>query len=171
MTTPADSLAPHEFGPTAADRPHQVTAGATFTAPGAIAVSPYLSAASGRAFNITTGYDNNGDGVFTDRPSRVASTTGGAIQTPYGPFLVDGSAGTIVTRNAGREPAAVRLDVRVSRVFRSSATSLVLAAFIENAFNRAIFEGINGVITAPSFGRPNRAVMPRRVSVTASVSF
>ena len=39
---------------------------------------------SGTHYNITTGFDNNGDGNFNDRPQYAAAGTPGAIQTPWG---------------------------------------------------------------------------------------
>ncbi len=161
-----------EFGPTAADRAHAANIGAHFTLPSAVSISPYLTAASGRVFNITTGLDNNADGIFTDRPAVVAPGTVGAIETAYGTFLADSADGAaIVTRNAGREPAMVRLDLRVSRAFRATAGSFVVAANVENVFNHANLEGVNGVVTSPSFGLAKRAASPRRVNFAASYSF
>jgi hypothetical protein len=37
--------------------------------------------------------------------------------------------------------------------------------------NHANFEGVNGVITSPTFGLPKRAGLPRRVNLAASFSF
>jgi hypothetical protein len=78
----------------------------------------------------------------------------------------------MVTRNAGREPFTLRLDVRISRAFTVSPNaSFVVAANVENALNRANFEGLNGVITSPSFGVANRAGVPRRLYLAAGFSF
>jgi hypothetical protein len=78
----------------------------------------------------------------------------------------------MVTRNAGREPYTLRLDVRVSRAFRFSANAaLILAANVENVLNRANFEGVNGVVTSSSFGIANRAGVPRRLYLAAGFSF
>jgi hypothetical protein len=136
-------------------------------------ISPYLTTASGRVFNLTTGFDNNGDGLFADRPAVVAANTPGAIQTPYGWLLADRPADAVmVTRNAGREPFTLRLDVRVSRAFNFSPNAaLVLAANVENVLNRANFEAVNGVVTSSSFGSANRAGVPRRLYVAAGFSF
>jgi hypothetical protein len=173
-TVPADgSRLDLEFGPTAFDREHSVTAGSNLTVAGGVMISPYLTTASGRVFNLTTGFDNNGDGLFADRPAIVAANTPGAIQTPYGWLLADRPADAgMVTRNAGREPYTLRLDVRVSRAFRFSANAaLILAANVENVLNRANFEGVNGVVTSSSFGIANRAGVPRRLYLAAGFSF
>jgi hypothetical protein len=162
-----------ELGPAAADRTHTATIGANMTLPAQVMVSPYLIAASGRVFNITTGFDNNGDGLFADRPALAVPGMPGAIDTPYGTFLADRPAGApMVMRNAGRDPAAVRLDLRVARSFRYGTGGMfVIAGNVANVFNRANFEGVNGVVTSPSFGVPKRAGSPRRVNLAASFSF
>jgi hypothetical protein len=173
-TTPSDGMRlDREFGPTAADRDHYATLGANLTVPGNVFVSPYLTAASGRPFNITTGFDNNGDGVFADRPGIAAAGMAGAIQTPQGWFLAGRpDDAPIVGRNSAREPAMLRLDLRVSRAFRhAGAASPVVAANVENLLNRANFEGMNGVVTSPSFGLPKRAGTARRITLSAGVSF
>jgi len=161
-----------EFGPAAADRAHSATAGAELMLPAGVLVSPYLTVASGHVFNLTTGFDNNGDGLFADRPAVVAAGTPGAIETAYGWLLANRpSDAVMITRNAGREPFTGRLDLRVARAFRRSKATLVLAANVENLLNRANFEGVNGVITSPSFGTANRAGLPRRVYAAAGFSF
>ena len=173
-TVPADgSRLDLEFGPTATDRDHSMTAGGNLTIAGGVQISPYLTTASGRVFNLTTGFDNNGDGLFADRPASVAANTPGAIQTPYGWLLADRPADAVMlTRNAGREPFTLRLDVRVSRAFRLSPNAqLVFAANVENVLNRANFEGVNGVVTSSSFGSANRAGVPRRLYAAAAFSF
>jgi hypothetical protein len=124
-------------------------------------------------FNITTGYDNNGDGIFTDRPALVAVDTPGAIHTPYGSLLASRPAEAVMLqRNAGRDPASVRFDLRASRAFRyRPGGALVVTASVENLLNRANFEGGNGVLTSSSFGDPKRAGSPRRISLSSGLSF
>jgi len=173
-TVPADgSRLDQEFGAAGADRTHAANIGANLTLPLGLFVSPYFIAASGRVFNITTGLDNNGDGLFADRPAVVAVGTPGAIQTVYGTFLPNRAADAdLAPRNSGRDPAMVRFDVRVARAFRyRAAGSFALAVNVENVFNRANFEALNGVVTSPSFGLPKRAGSPRRVNLAASFSF
>jgi hypothetical protein len=173
-TLPADgSRLDEEFGPAGAERAHAANIGAHFTLPGQLFVSPYVMAASGQVFNITTGLDNNGDGVFADRPAIVSPGTPGAIQTAYGSLLADRPADALIApRNFGRDPAMLRLDLRVARSFSSpTGASFVVAANVENLLNHANFEGVNGVVTSPSFGQPKRAGTPRRVNLAASFSF
>ena len=86
--------------------------------------------------------------------------------------LVPREHAALLPRNAGRDPATLRVDLRVARAFHTLAgSSFVLASNIENLLNRANFEGENGVVTSPLFGEPKRAGTPRRVTFSASVSF
>ena len=164
-TVPADSHhLESEYGYIAADRPHQVSAGGWMTFPGGLTVAPFVTFASGRAFNITTGFDNNLDGLFTDRPGVGTAGSSTAIDTPYGLFdLAPHAPDQIILRNAGREPRQIRVDVNVTQQFES--VGIYFGVDVENVFNRANFTGINGVLTSPSFGQPALALNPRRASV------
>jgi hypothetical protein len=172
-TAPADSYRlESEYGYTLADLPHQVSAGLWLAVPGGFIVSPYFTMASGRAFNITTGFDNNGDGLFMDRPAVGAAGGPNVVETPYGFFdLAPGPADEIILRNAGREPRQIRLDLNASRQWLVGGTSVYLAVDVQNVFNRANFAGFNGVLTSPNFDRPNLALNPRRASISFGVSF
>jgi hypothetical protein len=173
-TLPADSTdLAGEWGPLAADRTHSGNAGAHLTLPGGVVVSPYVLVASGRVVNLTTGLDNNADGTFTDRPALVTAGQPGSIATSYGHLLANPPAGALILeRNAGRDPRSIRLDLRLSRSFRYVAgATFVVAAGASNLMNRANLEGINGVVTSPTFGQPKRAAAPRRIDLSAGVSF
>jgi hypothetical protein len=173
-TLPADGARlDDDFGPTAGDRTHAANVSAHFSLPGQLFVSPYVTAVSGRVFNITTGFDNNGDGAFTDRPALVAAGTPGAIVTSYGIFSANPAPGDLlVGRNAGREPGEVRVDLRLARAFRvAPRATFVIAANVENLFNRANYEGVNGVVASPSFGLPKRAALSRHLNLSANFNF
>ena len=73
-----------------------------------------------RPYNITTGFDNNGDGDFNDRPQFAApgSIAGqaGAVGTQYGLLVASGGTG-VLRRNLGNLPWGVNLDMNVQRTF------------------------------------------------------
>jgi hypothetical protein len=173
-TAPADSRHPTaELGLPAGMRPHQFHVESLFTFPGDVLVSPRVVFESDGAFNITTGYDNNGDGLFTDRPG-LASGEPNAIQTPYGWLTADpGTGAAIVPRNFGRAGRRLRADLHVSKRFLVAADRVVfsLAVDVLNVTNRANLAGFNGVLTSPEFGQPKRAIDPRRFDLSASLSF
>ncbi len=171
-TAPADSLGmAGEYGASVESRPHQASGGFSVTTPGRIMVSTFVAATSGRAFNITSGFDANGDGLFTDRPVFAATEADGAMQTVYG-WLSPAGSGEIIPRNLGREPRQVRLDLHLSRAFAVvPGASFYIAADVDNVLNSALYAGVNGVLTSPAFGTPNVALNPRRVLLSTGFSF
>jgi hypothetical protein len=62
--------------------------------------SPFITLASGRPFNITTGKGANGDGLLNDRPA-FAPSPGAAI----------------IPRNYGSRPSLVAVNMRVGKTF------------------------------------------------------
>jgi hypothetical protein len=170
FTVPADSTRPDsEYGWAADDQRHQLVAGATVEVDGGFFVTTSLSLASGRPYNITTGRDNNGDTLFTDRPSFARPGDPGAIQTPFGLLNPDPHAGeTIVPRNLGREPAQMAVDVTATKTLSQRVSMMV---DVQNLFNRSRLFGTTGVLASPMFGTPNQALSGRRVWLTVRYGF
>ena len=88
----------------------------SYQGPWGIRFNPFLIAQSGRPFNITLDADplnNFGD----QRPTYATSATPLAdqITTPYGVFDDTGLTGTTVPVNLGNSPAAVAVNLRISR--------------------------------------------------------
>jgi len=100
---------------------HQVSLGANFAVPVLkLQFNSFLIARSGTFFNITTGQDNNGDGIFNDRPAFADSQTSAADlrSTRFGDFDVNPKAGqTIIPRNLGEGPSLFSVNLGVSRTF------------------------------------------------------
>lgn len=115
---------------------------------------------SGSPYNITTGKDDNLDGLFNDRPagvSRNSSRTTAqwdlngrvAYNWRFGP-QVQGA-------NAAGRPLG-RLTVNVSLQF-------------QNLLNRANYVGFSGVMTSPFFGQATNVANPRRMQVGFKFGF
>jgi hypothetical protein len=139
--------------------------------------SANFTAASGLPFNITTGRDNNGDGIFNDRPDWAANDPQ-AIVTRLGAFnpnVINGN----VPRNAGTSPATFNLDFNLSRSFALSAKppsgdnrrSLVVNVRVSNLLNHTNVLGLNGVLLSPFFGQANTAAPARRVEAGLRFNF
>lgn len=167
-TTPARSgELGTEYGYSIDDRRHQIAAGGGVGLLG-VTVEPELSLLSGRPFNITTGRDNNGDSVFTDRPAFAEAGDPGAVVTAFGIFNPNPDAGDrLVPRNHGREPWQWSLDVAVFKALNR----VTVTVDAENIFNTRRLTRLNGVVTSPVFGLANRALNARRFELSVRYAF
>jgi hypothetical protein len=113
-----------EYGRAAYDIRHRFFAGGTINVRWGISLNPLVAVFSGAPFNITTGIDNNGDSLFTDRPAFAASTGGPVVRaTPYGTFDLLPSAGEkIIPRNFGTGPAYFAANLRISKTISFGGT-------------------------------------------------
>jgi len=170
-TTPANS---HdlsiEYGPAADDQRHTFVAGTTIQLRNyTLLITPSLTVASGRPFNITTGLDNNGDTIFSDRPSFAQAGDTDAIATRYGLLNPNPQPGeVIIPRNFGREPRQVAVNLSVSQSF---AKRLVFTFDADNLLNNLRLVKSNGVLTSPTFGMPNQALNGRRLLLSLRYGF
>jgi hypothetical protein len=117
---PADSYdLAGEYGRASTDVRHRVVLGGNVTVPGGIRVSPFLIASTGGPYNITTGKDLNGDGLFTDRPAfAVNPLDPDVVATPYGLLDPTPDPGSpLVARNLGDGPGFFMMNLRLSRTF------------------------------------------------------
>jgi hypothetical protein len=109
-----------EYGPAATDIRHRVSLIGTITARWGIRFNPMLTATSGPPFDITVGHDVYGDTLFNGRPG-IATDPGrpGVVLTSYG--LLDPNPTPderLLSRNFGRGPGQIMLNMRVGRTFR-----------------------------------------------------
>ncbi len=136
-----------ERGPADFDRRHRFNLAGVLALPRGYQLGSLLSVASGAPFDITTGFDNNGDTVANDRPPGVS-------------------------RNTGRGPGSVQLDLRFTKAFNISRLwggeqrspirhGLELSADAFNATNHTNVTSIVGVQSSPFFGRANSATAAR----------
>jgi len=147
-----------EIGPADFDWRHRLNLMGVVSLPRAFRLGLLLSAMSGAPFDITTGFDNNGDTVATDRPPGV-------------------------TRNTGRGPGTVELDVRFSKTFdiahfwggepasKHKQNNLEFSVDAFNAINHTNVNGIIGDMSSPFFGRANSAGAPRTIQLSVRYLF
>ncbi len=146
--------------------------------PWKIASSTDLSVARGMPYDVTTGLDNNGDGVFNDRPSRVVAEGPGVYGTRFGLLNTTAVNGNLV-RDAGTMPATVHLDLTLSREFKlrerpakeGGEWALRLDAQSSNLLNHANDLSVDGVVGTSLFGQPLTADYGRRLELGARLSF
>ncbi len=102
---------------------NMVFAMANYMGPWALRFNPFLIAQSGRPFNIVTLNDLTGDNFFNNRPGAAASSlcqgdNGRYALTQFGCVDTEPSGNyTPVPVNLGVGPAAVAVNLRVSRAF------------------------------------------------------
>jgi hypothetical protein len=142
-----------ERGRAAGDERHQFFFGAWFVLPYGLELAPLVYFNTGRPYNITTGFDDNGDAITNDRPAGVR-------------------------RNAGRGPNFASVDLRASKTFGFKRTGseqqlfgLEVAAEATNLFNRVNLIGFNGIQTSPFFGKANAAHNARQISLQVTFYF
>ena len=102
------------------------TLGGTIPLPFLITASPLMFVQSGNPYSITTGVDNNLDGVLDDRPEYAsgftaanASCTNAADYVSPAPAtkITGGETYTEIPINSCTSPAAVSFNLRLSRTF------------------------------------------------------
>jgi hypothetical protein len=83
-------------------------------------LNPFIVYSSGRPFNIVTGRDTNGDGLFTERPAFASAQTEPADlrQTRFGDFDLNPRPGQeLIPRNYGMGPSFFSVNLGISRSF------------------------------------------------------
>ena len=145
--------------------------------PGKIQFSNMLAARTGTPYNITTGTDNNGDGVFNDRPAYAPPSISGSgvYVTKFGALTANTINGD-VPRNLGTMPSVWHWNSDLSRDFllnpRSKDRPLTLTfnARAANLLNHTNTTGVNTILS-PSLGQPIASETARRLELGARFTF
>jgi hypothetical protein len=153
-------------------------------------VAPIIEIASGRPFNIVTGFDQNFDfSSTTDRPmtahagqtdscGNVAaaskySPTGHLIPTCFADALVTGEVPVLIgnlARNAGTKPYSVFNDLRIGRMFRLGERFQLQAIMdLFNVANRYNVADVNPLWNQT--GVPTAAYDPRQFQFALRLSW
>jgi hypothetical protein len=150
---PASSYAPAgEWGRADTDRRHQFNFLGTVSLHRWANLGLSASLLSRLPFNLTTGRDENGDGLPLDRP-----------------------AGT--SRNTGIGPGAAVIDLRWYRDFRfrparkDKGPAITAAVDAFNVLNRVNFQNYVGSLTSPFFGRGVSTLPSRRLQLSVRFQF
>jgi hypothetical protein len=149
---------------------------ATLTLPGKVQVSTVFNGGGDSHYNITTGFDNNGDGDFNDRPQYAAPGTPGAVPTPYGLLVASGGTG-VFPRNKGQLPWVFYVDMNVQRAFALTSAkaehpqTITVNVRSSNVLNHENVTAAGGVLGSPLFGVAYAADNGRRVEAGVRYSF
>jgi hypothetical protein len=157
---------------------HRLFAIGQLSLPAKLSLTSQFDASSGDPYNVVTGIDNNGDGVFNDRPSLTAQPGTGTYQTPFGLLNTTGTNGSL-GRNVGTMPALIHLDSNLSRTFELHSHGLstdrhqsgTLNARSANLLNHTNVTTVGSVVGSPTFTQPLAAEAARRVEFGIRYTF
>lgn len=176
-----------EWGPVAGVPRHTLSGMFTSTVMKAVRVSLAATWRSGTPYNITTGYDDNGDTVFNDRPARVSRNSARTemmwdvntrVSYAFGfgqrPPSAGGPAGTPVIV-AHRVTVGGTGGSDIAGSFGGGAEDkrirFEVFASASNLFNAVNKIGYSGVMTSPFFLEPTAALAGRRIDIGVRVGF
>jgi hypothetical protein len=145
-----------------------------YNLPKKVTLSAQMDAQSGAPYNVTTGTDNNGDGVFNDRPSYASAAGPGVYATRFG-LLTPNTVNGDVARNIGTMPSLIHLDTNLSRAFKigktDNARTLTLNARAANLLNHTNATAVSTILSSPNFSQPVAAESARRLELGARFAF
>lgn len=161
----------------------QLFGNANVMLPWKLSISANGFAQGGRPFNITTGFDNNGDGNFNDRPQYAAPGDKTAVATPFGLLtsagpIVDGVPLHPIPRNIAELPWTFHLDGNLQRAFtltrdKKADHQQTITANIRSAnfINHTNVTTEGSVLGSPQFLTPIAADTSRRIEFGLRYSF
>ena len=135
-----------ERGPGVNDARHQLSASGSVELPYGLRFSAVLGARSSLPYNITTGFDDNRDTYFTDRPARTG-------------------------RNSARGAPFCQADVRLAKEFRLGTRRVEVLAEAFNVANTRNWSDFDGQKNSSTFTRPRAAGIAREVQLGVKFAF
>jgi hypothetical protein len=128
-----------DWGPAPNDTRHRLVVSSVYRAPFDIQLSTIVTAMSAPPYNITTGFDGNGDRTVNDRPIE-----NGQMIPPF----------------SARGDNYFTTDLRASKIFRFGERRLEVLWEMFNLFNTVNYGGYEGNMRAARFGQPRFALAP-----------
>ena len=176
FSVPATGDLSAEWGTSGGHAKHRFNGGFLTQAYRDIGVQFNVNGHLGTAYSMQTGFDDNGDLIFNDRPAGGARNTlrtdptwtvnmfanysftfGPSIQLPPGIQFGPGAGGALTVTTVTRpEQGRYRMSINVS---------------ISNLTNRTNYMGYSGVLTSPFYGKPTSAQGARRAQLAMNVQF
>ena len=169
-------------GPSINDARHRASALINGTLGKGFQGSTFFNVSSATPYNITTGFDNNGDSAINDRPAGVSRNSArGSAQFKLGSrlswtkgFGATSAAGTTGELHAIRlTPGASLADLPMPPMpgQKPSRYQMQIYGQAYNLLNHANLLGFVGVQTSPFFGQPTVALAGRRLELGAKFNF
>jgi hypothetical protein len=133
-----------------------------------------FNTSSGSPYTIRTGFDENGDLIYNDRPDGVGRNTERGAQQ----WSLNAAAGyTILFGRQTTLPPGIAVvggggGPQVQTVNQSGQRfRLQFVIQVQNLTNHANYTGYSGVITSPFFGQPTAVLGTRKVDLSVNLSF
>ncbi|MEP6915355.1 MAG: TonB-dependent receptor [Acidobacteriota bacterium] len=162
-----------EWAPTAGDRRHRYQVSLNSQAVKNLNATLAVAGNTGTPYTITTGFDDNHDALFNDRPVGVtrnsARTSAQATLTANLSYSM-GLGATGGPRAQERPGGGDRGGDRGGQA-PAGRYRLVFTLSVNNLTNRSNFSGFSGVQTSPFFLTPTSVSNPRKVELGASLRF
>jgi len=166
-------------GPATNDLRHLISGFVSKRLPMGFNISSVFQATSALPYNITTGFDNNGDTVINDRPVGVGRNSArGASRweigsrlswgLDFGPDAQPSGAPQVRMVRVGGGDGAAPPSISTSPT-KKYRFELYVQAF--NLLNRANLGAFSGVQTSPFFGQGTSAQPPRRFEIGTRFNF
>jgi len=161
-----------EWAASPGDRRHRYQVSVNSQALKNLNASFSLGGNTGTPYNITTGFDENDDSIFNDRPGGVgrnsARTSAQATVTANLTYSIALGAASSQPRAQDRPGGGERGD-RAGQA--TGRYRLVLTLAVNNLTNRPNFSGFNGIQTSPFFLTPTSVMNPRKIDFGLGLRF
>ncbi len=173
---PYSIILDNEWGPSVFDRRHNghfvVTSGAVRNLTARLA----FTGTSATPLTIRTGFDDNGDLVFNDRPDGVgrnSARTRSIVNTSANFTYAFTLGKKTVTSGTGVQIMGSPAGLSVNPTGQQTTPRYRLTASVnvQNLFNQAAYSGFSGIMTSPFFLQPTQASGMRRITFNMGMSF
>ena len=170
FVVPPSGTLDSEWGPSLGDRRHRYQISLNSQAVKNLNATVSFAGNTGTPYNITTGFDNNDDSIFNDRPgdlgrnsARTSSQITGIASLQYSVGLGTPTAARAQERPGG---GGERGGQGATGRYR-----LVISASVNNLTNRPNYTGFSGIQTSPFFLTPTSVMNPRKFDLGVSLRF
>lgn len=169
-TFPRDQYDPSgEYGDALQDVRHRFTVGGNFDTFWGVRLNPFVTYRTGVPFNITTGDDDNGDRIFSDRPTFGELPAACALRGLNASYcdIAGRDPNLIIPRNYGRGSDFLNVNLRIVKEWgfgpkartgdddeEESMYYIEFSTQIRNLFNHTNNGNPVGNLSSPLFGRP-----------------
>jgi hypothetical protein len=165
-----------EWGPSAFDRRHNGFVAITSSFMRNLSARMSFNGSSAGPLTIRTGFDDNGDLVFNDRPDGVGRNSA-RTRGLWSSSANVGYSFTLgkkqVTSGGGVQilPGPGGLTINPTGMQTQPRYRLNLSLSVQNVFNQPSYSGFSGIMTSEFFLQPTTASGVRRVTFNTTVSF